>query len=59
MSKDYTLQDVSQMVFNLVHGKRKMNLLQAYSRVHTKSGTNYSYDEVKDYLFNHTLKVTE
>lgn len=54
-----TLQETAQLVFDLVYGKKRLNLLQAYSTVFYKYNTDYSYDEVKDYLFHHELKRSE
>lgn len=57
--KNFTdIQEVAQMVFDLVHGKKKMDLLRAYSYVHTKYKINFTYDEIKDYLFHNELERT-
>ena len=61
MNKDkkFTLGEMSQIMFNLMYGKKRMNIIQAYSAIKFKYKTDYSYDEIKDYLFHHKLKVTE
>lgn len=56
---ELTLEETAQLVYDLIHGKKRMNILQAYSTVCTKYKTDYSYDEVKDYLFHHELTKSE
>jgi hypothetical protein len=56
---ELTIQEIGQAMFDLMYGKKQMNLLQAYSTVKTKYKTDYSYDEMKDYLFHHELHKSE
>lgn len=56
---ELTLEETAQLVYDLIHGKKRMNILQAYSTVYTKYKTDYSYDEIKDYLFHHELTKPE
>lgn len=59
---ELTIQETAQLVYDLMYGKKqmyKMNILQAYSTVYTKYKTDYSYDEIKDYLFHHKLTKSE
>ena len=53
-----TIEECAQMVFDLMYGKKQMNLLQAYSTVFHKYKIDYSYEEMKDYLFHHELHKT-
>lgn len=56
---ELTIEETGQIMFDLMYGKKQMNLLQAYSTVTTKYKTDYSYDEMKDYLFHHELHKSE
>lgn len=56
---ELTIEETGQIMFDLMYGKKQMNLLQAYSTVATKYKTDYSYDEIKDYLFHHELHKSE
>lgn len=59
---ELTIQETAQLVYDLMYGKKqmnKMNILQAYSTVYAKYKTDYSYDEIKDYLFHHELTKSE
>lgn len=54
-----TIEESAQLIFDLMYGKKQMNLLQAYSTVSHKYKIDYSYEEIKDYLFHHELQKTE
>lgn len=56
---ELTIDQVAQIVYNLMYGKKRLNLLQAYSTVCNKYKTDYSYAEIKDYLFHHDLHPTD
>jgi hypothetical protein len=56
---ELTIEQVAQIVYNLMYGKKRLNLLQAYSTVCSKYKTEYSYAEIKDYLFHHDLHPTD
>jgi hypothetical protein len=53
---ELTIQETAQLVYDLMYGKQQKNILQAYSTVYAKYKTDYSYDEIKDYLFHHEMK---
>lgn len=53
---ELTLHEVAKLVSDLVYGKKHMNLLQAYSVIFHKYNIDYSYEEIKDYLFHHDLR---
>ena len=54
-----TMHHNAQIIYNLMYGKKRMDILRAYSYTINKYKTDYSYDEIKDYLFHHTFEVTE
>lgn len=54
-----SLHEIAQIVTDLMYGKQKLGLIDAYSYVLAKYKTDYSYDEVKYYLFHHDLRHTE
>lgn len=56
---ELTIEEIGQIMFDLMYGKKQMNLLQAYSTVYAKYKTDYSYDEMKDYLFHYELHKSE
>lgn len=56
---ELTIQETAQLVYDLMYGKKQMYILQAYSTVYAKYKTDYSYDEIKDYLFHHELTKSE
>lgn len=62
MNKDtntnFTIDEIAQKVYDLMYGKKRLNLLHAYSTVYSKYKTDYSYAEIKDYLFHHDLHPT-
>lgn len=51
---DLNLQEIAGRVAYFMYDcpKRK-NLIDAYTHVRNKTGTDYSYEEVKEYLFHH------
>ena len=52
-----SLEDAARLVFDQIY-KNKKNILDAYSYCVNKHKFDYSYDEIKDYLFHHDLKNT-
>lgn len=56
---ELTIQETAQLVYDLMYGKKQMDILRAYSTVYAKYKTDYSYDEIKDYLFHHELTKSE
>ena len=57
-NNELTIEECAQVVFDLMYGKKHRNLLQAYSTVFHKYNIDYSYEEIKDYLFHHDMKKT-
>lgn len=49
------IQEAAQLINDLMYGDTPMNLLDAYSYVLVKNKIEYSYEEIKDYLFHHDL----
>jgi hypothetical protein len=58
-NNELTIHECAQLIFDLMYGKKQKNLLQAYSTVSHKYKIDYSYEEMKDYLFHHELQKTE
>ncbi len=56
---EFSIEEIGQIMYDLMYGKKQMNLLQAYSTVETKYKIDYSYYEMKDYLFHHKLSVSQ
>lgn len=52
-----SLKDAARLVFDQIY-KNKKNILDAYSYCVNKYKFDYSYNEIKDYLFHHDLKNT-
>lgn len=53
---ELTLLEASQLVSDLMYGPKKKGIIDAYSYVFAKYKIDYSYDEIKDYLFHHDLR---
>ena len=49
------IQEAAKLINDLMYGDTPMNLLDAYSYVLVKNKIEYSYEEIKDYLFHHDL----
>jgi len=47
-----TLEEIAIKMNEQMYKKNK-NILNAYSHILNKYGIDYSYEEVKDYLFHH------
>jgi hypothetical protein len=58
LNTEFSIDEVGQIMYDLMYGKKQLNLLQAYSTVKTKYKIDYSYNEMKDYLFHHQLSVS-
>jgi hypothetical protein len=58
LNTEFSIDEVGQIMYDLMYGKKQLNLLQAYSTVETKYKIDYSYNEMKDYLFHHQLSVS-
>ena len=56
--QNLTIQETAQLIYNLMYGPKRKNLLDAYSYTLNKYKIQYSYEEIKDYLFHHELTVT-
>lgn len=55
-SQELTIQDVAELVnYYTTREKRRKNLIDAYTYVRNKTKTDYSYEEIKDYLFHHNV----
>jgi len=54
--KNVTLKEFSEMVYKLIYGPAKKDLLDAYGTIYNLCDEPYCYDEVKDYLFHHDLE---
>ena len=53
-NRTYTLEEIASIVEDAMYNiSSKKNIIEAYSFVHNLTKTDYSYDEVKDYLFHH------
>lgn len=52
-----TIQDAAQIIFDDMYGMKRKNLLEAYSCALNKYKFDYSYEEIKDYLFHNTLEA--
>lgn len=56
---ELSLHEVCIIINDLMYGKKRLGLIDAYSYVLAKYKTDYSYEEVKDYLFHHDLQHLE
>jgi hypothetical protein len=59
IDNELTLREFAKLVNDEMYYHDKKNLLNAYSCVHGKYQVDYSYEEVKDYLFHHDLSKEE
>lgn len=59
IDNELTLREFAKLVNDEMYSHDKKNLLNAYSYIHAKYQVDYSYEEVKDYLFHHDLNEEE
>ena len=58
-SKASSLHEIAELVYELTcREKHRKNLIDAYTSVRNKTKTNFTYEEVKDYIFHHDLRTT-
>ena len=59
IENELTLREFAKLVNAEMYGPNKKNLLDAYSCIHGQYQIDYSYNELKDYLFHHDLSKEE
>ena len=51
-----TLKEFAELVYKMMYGPSRKDLISAYSAVHAIYNNDYSYEEVKDFLFHNDLE---